>query len=143
MTTSTATTMAERLFVYSTRVSKPTCPPQTASGSTTTPCFPCRTCAGTAAEALADRTVVLIGGFTSGRYVNRNLPNVDTETEGGGATPTYEFYPSRGPATVMNFMITTSGANSYPHTYLIPSGNLLVQANISTSEFPSVCESGP
>ena len=96
-----------------------------------------------AAEALADGTVVLIGGFTSGGYVNRNLPNVDPELEGGGATPTYEFYPSRGPATVMNFMITTSGANSYSHTYLMPSGNLLVQANNSTSELPSACESGP
>jgi hypothetical protein len=85
-----------------------------------------------AAEALADGTVVLIGGFTSGGYVNRNLPNVDPEFEGGGATPTYEFYPSRGPATVMDFMITTSGLNSYAHTYLMPSGNLLVQANLST-----------
>ncbi|KAG6369371.1 hypothetical protein JVT61DRAFT_14978 [Boletus reticuloceps] len=42
----------------------------------------------------------------------RNVPNVDPAYEGGGATPTYEFYPSRGPATVMNFMITTSGLNS-------------------------------
>ena len=106
-------------------------------------CSPCRTCAGTAAGALADRTVVLIGGFTSGGYVNRNFPIVDIETKGGGVTPTYEFYPSRGPATVMNFMITTSGVNSYSHTYLMPSGNLPVQANLSTSEFPSVCESGP
>ena len=96
-----------------------------------------------AAEALADGTVVLIGGFTSGGYVNRNLPNVDPELGGGGATPTYEFYPSRGPATVMNSMITTSGLNSYAHTYLMPSGNLLVQANLSTSELLSVCENGP
>ena len=88
-----------------------------------------------AAEALADGTIVLIGGFTSGGYVNRNLPNTDPAYEGGGATPTYEFYPSRGPATVMNFMISTSGLNSYAHTYLMPSGKLLVQANLSTSEF--------
>ena len=94
-----------------------------------------------AAESLGDGTIVLIGGFTSGGYVNRNMPNVDPEYEGGGATPTYEFYPSRGPATVMNFMITTSGLNSYAHTYLMPSGNLLVQANLSTSELPSVLPS--
>lgn len=94
-----------------------------------------------AAESLGDGTIVLIGGFTSGGYVNRNMPNVDPEYEGGGATPTYEFYPSRGPATVMNFMITTSGLNSYAHTYLMPSGNLLVQANLSTSELPSVLRS--
>ena len=42
----------------------------------------------------------------------------------------------------MNSMITTSGLNSYAHTYLMPSGNLLVQANLSTSEFSSVRESG-
>ncbi|KAF8132765.1 glyoxal oxidase [Boletus edulis] len=85
-----------------------------------------------AAEALGDGTIVLIGGFTSGGYVNRNVPNDDPAYEGGGATPTYEFYPTRGPATVMNFMITTSGLNSYAHTYLMPSGKLLVQANLST-----------
>jgi len=85
-----------------------------------------------AAEALADGTIVLIGGFTSGGYVNRNVPDTDPGYEGGGATPTYEFYPSRGPAAVMNFMIKTSGLNSYAHTYLMPSGKMLVQANLST-----------
>ena len=39
----------------------------------------------------------------------------------------------------MNSMMTTSGLNSF----LMPSGNLLVQANLSTSELLSVCESGP
>ncbi|KAG0696896.1 putative copper radical oxidase [Suillus ampliporus] len=85
-----------------------------------------------AAEALGDGTVVLIGGFVAGGYINRNTPNTDPEYEGGAAEPTYEFYPSRGAATVMNFMITTSGLNSYAHTYLMPSGNMLIQANIST-----------
>jgi hypothetical protein len=86
-----------------------------------------------AAEALGDGTIALIGGFVSGGYINRNTPNTDPEYEGGAAEPTYEFYPSRGAATVMNFMITTSGLNSYAHTYLMPSGNMLIQANISTS----------
>ncbi|KAG9311209.1 glyoxal oxidase [Chiua virens] len=85
-----------------------------------------------AAEALGDGTVALIGGFTSGGYVNRNIPNIDPAYEGGGATPTYEFYPSRGSATVMNFMITTSGLNAYAHTYLMPSGKMFIQANLST-----------
>ncbi|KIK26234.1 glyoxal oxidase [Pisolithus microcarpus 441] len=85
-----------------------------------------------AAEALGDGTIVLIGGFTSGGYVNRNYPNTDPTYEGGGAQPTYEFYPSRGAATLMQFMTTTSGLNSYAHTYLMPSGNMLVQANLST-----------
>lgn len=90
------------------------------------------------AEALADGTIVLIGGMTWGGYVNRNLPNVDPTYEGGGATPTYEYFPSRGPAVNMKFMTTTSGLNAYAHTYLMPSGKMLVQANLSTSELPTV-----
>jgi len=85
-------------------------------------------------EALADGTIVLIGGFTSGGYVNRKMPNTDPTYEGGGAMPTYEFYPNRGPAALMNFMTITSGLNLYAHTYLMPSGKMLVQANLSTSE---------
>lgn len=86
-----------------------------------------------AAEALADGSIAIIGGFVSGGYINRNTPNIDPEYEGGAAEPTYEFYPSKGDATVMQFMIKTSGLNSYAHTYLMPSGNMLVQANTSTS----------
>ncbi|KAF8120328.1 hypothetical protein EV363DRAFT_1478632, partial [Boletus edulis] len=56
-----------------------------------------------AAEALGDGIIVLIGGYISGGY-------------------------TRGPATVMNFMITTSGLNSYAHTYLMPWGKLLLVA---------------
>ncbi|KAG9311188.1 putative copper radical oxidase [Chiua virens] len=85
-----------------------------------------------AAEALADGTIAIIGGFVNGGYVNRNIPNTDPAYEGGAAEPTYEFYPSRGDATVMQFMITTSGLNSYAHTYLMPSGKMFIQANIST-----------
>jgi len=85
-----------------------------------------------AAEALGDGTIALIGGFVNGGYINRNTPNTDPEYEGGAAEPTYEFYPTRGPATVMQFMIQTSGLNSYAHTYLMPSGKMLVQANVST-----------
>ena len=39
------------------------------------------------AEALADGTVVLIGGFTAGGYINRNTPNTDPAYEGGAAEP--------------------------------------------------------
>ncbi|KAG6883920.1 hypothetical protein C0993_002835 [Termitomyces sp. T159_Od127] len=86
-----------------------------------------------AAEALADGSVVIIGGFVNGGYVNRNYPNVDPEFEGGAAEPTYEFYPANGrTATTMQFMIKTSGLNSYAHTYLLKSGLVLVQANVST-----------
>ena len=88
-----------------------------------------------AAEALGDGTVAIIGGFVSGGYINRNFPNTDPTYEGGAAVPTYEFYPSRGAPVTMTFMTTTSGLNSYAHTYLMPSGNMLLQANISTSMF--------
>lgn len=87
-----------------------------------------------AAEPLADGTIALIGGFVNGGYINRNTPNTDPAYEGGAAEPTYEFFPSRGTATVMQFMITTSGLNSYAHSYLMPSGKMLLQANISTSK---------
>ncbi|KAF4566194.1 hypothetical protein EYR36_011609 [Pleurotus pulmonarius] len=86
-----------------------------------------------AAEPLADGTVVLIGGFVNGGYVNRNFPNVDPEFEGGAADSTYEFFPANGRAPqTMQFMIHTSGLNSYAHTFLMPSGKMFVQANIST-----------
>ncbi|THH06457.1 hypothetical protein EW146_g9607, partial [Bondarzewia mesenterica] len=83
-------------------------------------------------EPLADGSVVLIGGFTNGGYINRNTPNDDPETSHGAAEPTYEFFPSKGNAQVLNFMTKTSGLNAYAHTYLMPSGKMLVQANYST-----------
>ncbi|KAI0746460.1 glyoxal oxidase N-terminus-domain-containing protein [Daedaleopsis nitida] len=86
-----------------------------------------------AAEPMGDGTIVLIGGFSNGGYINRNYPNVDPAYEGGAAQPTYEFFPNNGQdAQVMNFMVKTSGLNSYAHTFLMPSGKMLVQANYST-----------
>ncbi|OSD07725.1 copper radical oxidase [Trametes coccinea BRFM310] len=86
-----------------------------------------------AAEPMGDGTVVLIGGFTNGGYINRNYPNVDPATEGGAANPTYEFFPANGrQQQTMQFMIKTSGLNAYALTYLMKSGKMLVQANYST-----------
>ena len=88
-----------------------------------------------AAEPLADGEIVIIGGFTAGGYINRNYPNTDPATEGGAAEPTFEFFPSRSQTPeVMNFMVNTSGLNSYALTYLMPSGKMFVQANYSTSK---------
>jgi hypothetical protein len=86
------------------------------------------------AEPLGNGTIVIIGGFVNGGYINRNYPNNDPAYEGGAAEPTYEFLPAGpGQPQVMNFMVNTSGLNSYPLTYLMPSGKMFVQANYSTS----------
>ncbi|KAF5336234.1 hypothetical protein D9758_014367 [Tetrapyrgos nigripes] len=87
-----------------------------------------------AAEPLGDGRIALIGGFTAGGYVNRqSVENPDPATEGGAAEPTYEFFPSNGEeAKVMQFMIDTSGLNSYAHTYLMKSGKMFLQANLSS-----------
>ncbi|KAJ3576024.1 hypothetical protein NP233_g715 [Leucocoprinus birnbaumii] len=85
------------------------------------------------AEALQDGSVIIIGGFANGGYINRNYPNVDPQFEGGAAVCTYEFFPEK-PQTpqTFNFLVQTSGLNAYPHTFLMPSGKLFVQANVST-----------
>ncbi|TFL01991.1 DUF1929-domain-containing protein [Pterulicium gracile] len=86
-----------------------------------------------AAEPLADGRIAIIGGFVNGGYINRNYPNRDPEFESGAAESTYEFFPPDGQeAERMQFMVDTSGLNSYAHTYLTKSGKMLIQANVST-----------
>jgi hypothetical protein len=87
------------------------------------------------AEPLADGTIVLIGGFVNGGYINRNTPNTNPMTEDGAAEPSYEYWPSRySPPKNMQFMTDTSGLNSYAHAFLMPSGKIFAQANWSTSK---------
>ncbi len=88
------------------------------------------------AEPLGTGQLVIIGGFVQGGYVNRNWPNVDPEFEGGAADCTYEFFPNpdNTDAQTMQFMIDTSGLNSYAHTFLLPSGLMFLQANLSSSK---------
>jgi len=86
-----------------------------------------------AAEPLADGTVIIIGGFVNGGYINRWFPMTDTVTQKGQAENSYEYYPARGDAKIVNFLTQTGGLNSYVHTFLMPSGKLLLQANVSTS----------
>ncbi|KAJ7343332.1 DUF1929-domain-containing protein [Mycena albidolilacea] len=86
-----------------------------------------------AAEMLGDGTIVIIGGFVNGGYINRNTPNNDPTTSGGAAEPTFEFFPSTGQEPQqMAFLTKTSGLNAYAHTYLMASGQVFVQANYST-----------
>lgn len=85
-------------------------------------------------EPLADGTVVLIGGFRQGGYINREYPNVDPTYEVNKSEPTYEFFPPTGQdPPILKFVVDTSGLNSFPLTYLMPSGKMFVQANYSTS----------
>lgn len=88
-----------------------------------------------AAEPLADGTIAIIGGYVSGGYINRNYPNEDPARSKGASEPSTEFFPANGrEPRDMQFMIDTSGLNSYAHTYLMRSGKMLVQANYSTGE---------
>src|SRR5258708_947267 len=62
-----------------------------------------------AAEATGEGRVLIIGGFANGGYVNRNYPNFDPAYQGGGAEPTYEYYPpSSAPLQNFTFLIQTS-----------------------------------
>ena len=83
-------------------------------------------------EVLEDGSVLLVGGANSGGYINRNTPTTDTVYQNGGANPTYEYFPSKGPQQICQFMSTTNGLNMYAHTYLMPSGKIFMQANVST-----------
>lgn len=86
-----------------------------------------------AAEPLGDGTVVIIGGFVLGGYVNRMYPNTDPQFEQGQAESTFEFFPAKsGTPQVMQFLIKTSGLNAYAHTFLMPSGKMFLQANTSS-----------
>ncbi|KAJ6577658.1 glyoxal oxidase N-terminus-domain-containing protein [Mycena capillaripes] len=83
-----------------------------------------------AAEALGNGTIVIIGSFING-YILRHYPPDDPFA---GAELTYEFHPSNGqtPQT-LNFLVKTSGLNAYPHTFLLSSGKIFLQANLSTA----------
>jgi len=86
------------------------------------------------AEPTADGTIVLLGGFSTGGYINRNYPN--NEPNGGGSQNTYEFFPARdGDPPLVPFLTKTSGLNAYVHAFLLPSGNMFLQANYSTGAY--------
>lgn len=89
-----------------------------------------------AAEATAEGDVVIIGGFVNGGYVNRNYPNVDPAFEGNASDSTYEYYPPRAaPPQQFDFLVQTSGLNAYAHTFLMPSGKMFVQSNVSSGNY--------
>ena len=87
------------------------------------------------AEARGDGSVVVIGGFSNGGYINRNYPvQPDPVYQGNASQPTYEFWPPRDEApALMQFLVETGGLNSYPLTWLMASGKMFLQANVSSS----------
>ncbi|KAJ7064279.1 copper radical oxidase [Mycena amicta] len=83
------------------------------------------------AEPLANGTIVLLGGFQQGADILRNVPNKNASD---GASLSYEFFPNTGrPATDLQFLYKTSGLNAYPHAFLLGSGKMFLQANLSTA----------
>ncbi|KAE9393018.1 DUF1929-domain-containing protein [Gymnopus androsaceus JB14] len=100
-----------------------------------------------AAEALADGTVVLIGGFVNGGYINRNYPNTDPEYEGGAAEPTYEtldlpdmpgevvrVYPASGAVA----MLPLTPANNYTPTVLFCGGSNMTDSQWGDYSWPVI-----
>ncbi|KIL62809.1 copper radical oxidase [Amanita muscaria Koide BX008] len=85
------------------------------------------------AESLGDGTITLIGGMVNGGYINRNVPDTDPVTEGLAAENSFEFFPPKGDPQIFNFLVKTSGLNTYAHAYLMASGRVFLQANISTA----------
>jgi hypothetical protein len=88
------------------------------------------------AEPTAEGQIVIIGGMVNGGYINRMLPNTDPISQAGQAESTYEYFPPKdGDPQLVNFIVRTSGLNAYPHAFLMPSGKILLQANLSTGRF--------
>ncbi|KIM83331.1 glyoxal oxidase [Piloderma croceum F 1598] len=73
-------------------------------------------------ETLEDGSMIILGGCDWGGYVNSAAQD----------NPTYEFYPSRGDPVASPILASTLPVNLYPLTYLLPSGNLLIQSNWKT-----------
>ncbi|KAI8451196.1 copper radical oxidase [Phakopsora pachyrhizi] len=74
-------------------------------------------------ETLEDGSIIIIGGDDWGGYVN----------DKGQNNPTYEFFPSKGDVIGLNLLTTTLPANLYPLTWLLPSGNLFINANLGNA----------
>ncbi|RUS33824.1 glyoxal oxidase N-terminus-domain-containing protein [Jimgerdemannia flammicorona] len=77
------------------------------------------------AEQLPDGSLFIIGGSKKGAAVNREEIN----------TPSYEFWPTRGPPVHMQFLVDTMPYNLYPFVYLLPSGHLWIFASRSSIIF--------
>ena len=75
-------------------------------------------------ETLEDGSVIVIGGDGNGGYVSTQKQN----------NPTLEYFPPKGDgkAIYLDFLNRTVPTNLFPLTWLLPSGRLFMQANLST-----------
>jgi len=91
-------------------------------------------------EALADGSLIIIGGMVYGGYINRSdkwfsePAGRDKETQHDNAENTVEFYPPRpdvGDKGVIAsaFLANAGGLNTYTHAFLMPSGKVHYRPN--------------
>ncbi len=75
-------------------------------------------------EVLPDGSMIIIGGDKNGGYVNTAAQD----------NPTYEFFPPKGDGNAISlpFLSDTLPINLYALTWLLPSGQLFMQANRQT-----------
>ncbi|GHJ88515.1 hypothetical protein NliqN6_4917 [Naganishia liquefaciens] len=76
-------------------------------------------------ETLEDGSAIIIGGCEYGGYVNSD--NQDN--------PTYEYWPSKGEPIKLNLLADAMPVNLFPLTWLLPSGNLFIQAEFKAEIF--------
>ncbi|KAF7326427.1 Copper radical oxidase [Mycena sanguinolenta] len=83
------------------------------------------------AEALGNGTIVMIGGFQNGgMYILR----LDIALADNLLKDTFSAIPPQ----LVNFLVKTSGLNAYPLSWLMASGNIFMQANLSSSTYFSL-----
>jgi hypothetical protein len=76
-------------------------------------------------ETLEDGSAIILGGCEYGGYVNS--ANQDN--------PTYEYWPSKGEPIKLNILADSMPVNLFPLTWLLPSGNLFIQAEFKAEIF--------
>lgn len=76
-------------------------------------------------ETLEDGSAIILGGCLWGGYVNS--PNQDN--------PTFEYWPPKGEPTMLNILADSMPVNLFPLTWLLPSGNLFIQAEFKAEIF--------
>ncbi|WVQ63929.1 uncharacterized protein L199_002085 [Kwoniella botswanensis] len=77
-------------------------------------------------ETLEDGSAMIMGGCEWGGYVNY----ADNQNN-----PTVEYFPSKGQPFTLNFLLKTMPVNLFPLIWLLPSGNMLVQAEFQAEIF--------